>query len=598
MSGRNYDSTRLRSNVDPLELFRRLSSCLGVDFGPVDASWIVSQEMPNLDQSLPEFRDMYLLKEVLRKYPGFDLGIDTRQVALDSFFEGERANAITNDRLFCLESPENPDVMRVFLRASRKVSQVLGEFNWKWFADGLRFGPGATTGVPSDGGVYKKLSGKPHVTSAAYEMAVHLIQSTPSWAYHLMESGNHGALPVRQDVDLVDCVPKNAKTDRTISVQPTLNTMFQLAVAYVMRRKLARWGINLNDQTINQRRALEGSEDGRLATVDLTNASGSITCGLVWQMVGNHPVLDKNDHDPTWYRLFTALRTDRGLLDGEIHNYELFSAMGNGYTFELESLIFWALTTEACEILGVPSDVTVFGDDIVCPREVVPLLEEVFAYSGLSLNSDKSFYDDGPSFRESCGKHYLRGMDVTPFYVTEPLTTVTEVVLLCNNLRRWAAADMVYGVDGRVKPVYDWLLGHLPKRALKTAIPLGDSDDGLVMNFDEASPSTVVDHGPRAVLVRVSDGKFKSVPTSFPSQKIGYRARCVSLKRRLRRPEGPAHLLLWLYSRSYRRFKAITNDKRFSDDNRSTDVLVPTRKQETKYHTRLVTEWNDIGPWL
>jgi hypothetical protein len=85
--------------------------------------------------------------------------------------------------------------------------------------------------------------------------------------------------------------------------------------------------------------------------------------------------------------------------------------MGNGYTFPLETLIFWGLAAACCDR---DSDATVYGDDIIIPSDRFELLAEILRYAGFILNVGKSFHV-GP-FRESCGKDYFKGIDVRPFY--------------------------------------------------------------------------------------------------------------------------------------------------------------------------------------
>jgi hypothetical protein len=92
--------------------------------------------------------------------------------------------------------------------------------------------------------------------------------------------------------------------------------------------------------------------------------------------------------------------------------------MGNGYTFELETLIFVLLSICACDEVGVSSkDVSVYGDDIIIPVEAYDVLKEVLETCGFTINEDKS-YHEGP-FRESCGEDYFRGINVRPFLVRE-----------------------------------------------------------------------------------------------------------------------------------------------------------------------------------
>jgi hypothetical protein len=100
--------------------------------------------------------------------------------------------------------------------------------------------------------------------------------------------------------------------------------------------------------------------------------------------------------------------------------------MGNGFTFPLETLIFWALA--ACCVR--PEDVgkvSVYGDDIIVPTYAYALLTEVLVAAGFLVNSKKSFVD-GP-FRESCGRDYLSGIDIRPSYIKDALSGSTLFVL-------------------------------------------------------------------------------------------------------------------------------------------------------------------------
>jgi hypothetical protein len=90
--------------------------------------------------------------------------------------------------------------------------------------------------------------------------------------------------------------------------------------------------------------------------------------------------------------------------------------MGNSYTFELESLLFFGITWAVCNLLGLPCDqLSVYGDDIIAPAAARTKLQAVLQELGFTVNTEKS-YSDGP-FRESCGKDYFKGFDIRPFYL-------------------------------------------------------------------------------------------------------------------------------------------------------------------------------------
>jgi hypothetical protein len=611
------------SPVDALELVVRLAKALDVeppggDLAAGPERW-TRQPLPSTEISGPRFRDRYLVKEVVRKYPGFDLGVDTTAAAFNSFFEDEALNAATNDRLLT-PSAGNSRASRILHTASCKAMEILGRFSWEKWLGGLRFGPGATTRLArKDASVYGKLSGTPEVSRSALPLARTVMSLMPGWAYgHDYDAGIKEvtlALSVC-DYDLLRCVPKNAWTGRTIGITTDMQIYMQLALGGCMRDAMFKAGINLNDQSINQRAAFQASIDGRRATVDAKSASNSVTSALVWKYLGDHPHCEK--YDPTWFRLLEVLRSTHALVEGtdKLHEYELFSAMGCGFTFELESLIFWTLAYATCEYLGIPPDISVYGDDLIIPVEAMDLLTEVFAYCGFRFNTDKTFSAPEPSFRESCGKHYLRGMDVSPFYVDSMLDSISSIVLLANNITRWSHQGDHR--DGRLLPVWQWVISHLPDWVLLCRIPLGETDDGLIMDFDEAAPS-----------LAFCEGVKRGQPRTF----LGYRCKTFFEGVREMKLSGKAGYVTWLYNQSYTKFSlplprpekeecklwwfgsssnGVSGDfvtlrlgegsDLFHAFNLVMPAVPPTTKNGRKVSIvekrRVVTNWPYLGPWV
>jgi hypothetical protein len=614
-----------------MDLVVRLAKALGVDLascgdGALDPARVTRLPFPPEETSGSQFRDSYLVKEVVRKYPGFDLGVDTTAAAFNSFFEDEAVNASTNDRLLSY-SPENRRASRILHVAACKAMEILGQFSWEKWLGGLRFGPGATTRLArKDASVYGKLSGTPEVSRSALPLARTVMSLMPGWAYgHDYDAGIKEvtlALSVC-DYDLLRCVPKNAWTGRTIGVTTDMQIYMQLALGYCMRCAMYDAGINLNDQTINQRMAYMASITGKQATVDAKSASNSVTSALVWKYFGDHPHSEKCD--PTWFRLLEVLRSTHALVDlpggsSKLHEYELFSAMGCGFTFEVESLVFWTLAWAVCQDLGIPPEISVYGDDLICPVEAMPLLTEVYSYCGFRFNADKTFANPVPGFRESCGKHYLRGMDVSPFYVDTELDSVSSIVLLANNITRWACNGLGSGHrDGRLLPVWSWVVSHLPDWVLHCGIPYGESDDGLIMDFDEVAPSVVY-----------SEGCKRGMPKTF----MGYQCKTFFEGTREMKLAGKPGYVTWLYNQSYTRFTVPPQSPvkemcklwwfgaspvkgepglhvqlrlgEGSDLFRAFD-LVPSRvppktknglKVSISERRRVVTNWPYLGPWV
>jgi hypothetical protein len=548
---------------------------------------IVDRPFPTLDSG---FRDHYLLKEVLRKYPGFDIGVDTREAAISSFLEDERLNAETNERLWKY-NVENPRVSRIFSAASRKAVQLLGRFPWDQFVEGARFGPGATTSLSRlKATVVGKLYGKPDCSSSAWNLAHEYVRLAPLWYWNLTDSGRSSdPIFAVQNADKFAVVPKNCSTGRGIGIGPDMNVTLQLGVGAAMRSKLYLAGININDQSINQRLALQASIDGRDATIDVRSASQSVTRTLVWRMLGDHV---EGTFDPTWYSIMDTLRVTHCLIDGIPHEYELFSAMGNGYTFELETLVFWALAHATCEDLGIRTDVSVYGDDIILPVEAVPLLEEVFQYCGFRLNKAKSFSTTtGPLFRESCGKHYLDGLDVTPFYVDEVLRTPDQIILLANNIKRWSRFNC-YGLDGRLQPLWSWVVSHLHEEIRLCAVPFGEADTGLILDWDEALP---------AVYREVRKCPLGTGIKHFE----GYSMTGLYIESRLVQIPEQQRLVPLLYLKSVRKFSP-KKARTLADRIEATTgypppevVKIPVSlKKSIRFKKRHVYHWTNTGPWI
>jgi len=136
-----------------------------------------------------------------------------------------------------------------------------------------------------------------------------------------------------------------------------------------------------------------------------------------------------------WFRFLNDLRHKSGVLDGEEFLYEKFSAMGNGFTFSLESLIFWAVAKAAVLDAGLvcsKSDIGIFGDDIIVRASASPHVVTALNWAGFMVNTEKSFVT-GP-FKESCGADYFNGNDVRPFYLKRRILSHEDCYFVCNSL--------------------------------------------------------------------------------------------------------------------------------------------------------------------
>lgn len=207
-------------------------------------------------------------------------------------------------------------------------------------------------------------------------------------------------------------VPKTASGPRAISIEEVERQQQQQGQRLLIQkdidagRNVASGFINFKDQGVNRRKVSTAVQDNN-ATIDMSEASDRVTVKLVSWLF-----------PPNVVECLHATRSDYTVLPPEavkppyadtIH-LESFAPMGSAVCFPTEAIVFWCLFT-ACSQLGSNKPVYVYGDDIICNADDVPLIEEVAAWCGFVINTDKS-YAVGP-FRESCGLDQLADWDVT-----------------------------------------------------------------------------------------------------------------------------------------------------------------------------------------
>lgn len=426
------------------------------------------------------FREDWLADNLLRKYPELDVSVDREQAALDKFWEAEEMCGETNLRLLGYSS--DPDVEAVLHIAERKIESLLGAFDWDAAAELFGFSSGASTRLKRRDALSPlKFSSKGeaiHVTRSALPLAVAAVRSSPFWTEVCTKHRGDNPLNWFKVVpgNVLLTVPKNAKTNRTIAKEPCMNMYLQRGIGGLIRKRLKRVGIDLDSQIKNQELCRLGSLYDDLATVDLSAASDSVSVGIVQRL------LPKD-----WFDAIMRTRSAWGTLpNGSLYCYRKVSSMGNGFTFELESLIFWALCSGVLSVSRcLDRRLAIYGDDIVIHRQAVPLLARVFSYCGFLFNEAKSFVS-GP-FRESCGKHYFLGVDVTPFYVRLPVNSVQRMFWLVNSYRRWASRAHGFA-PGYYFKTWKKLVSLIPKRYRRLSVPEGFGDGGVMRDLADAKP--------------------------------------------------------------------------------------------------------------
>lgn len=540
-----------------------------------------------------DFRDDYLAVEMLSKYPYLDVKIDREKVALKKFEAAEKQCSETNQRLqrevYSISSVYTPG--SVFHLARLKIAALLGPFSWDLAEYHFGFGPGSTTSLPrSQGDAYFKFgSSSPHVTKACSVLALSAIQRIPWWYSTLLHNAGESletVVGVPSDLlaeklltivsgNRVTTVPKNAKTDRVIAIEPDMNMFVQKGIGGLIRGKLKRVGVDLDDQTPNQSLAKEASISGAFATLDLSNASDTVSLRLCELLL---------PHD--WMAAIKLCRSPRGVLpDGRLITYQKVSSMGNGFTFELESLLFWAICKSVISLFKpTRTQLVVYGDDLIVSSEVYQTVVWMLEYSGFTVNLEKSF-NTGP-FRESCGKHYFLGVDVTPFYIRDDVKDPSRLIWFANSVRRWARKP-IYGLDERLSKAYYRAVTLLPKVLRQPSIPDGFGDIALIGDFDEVRPLRSK-RFQSWVAVGVGDIR----PTKM-ADGVAYLLR--SLSKLEREPSPQDHInLLFSQAKLCSGFDGIRSKLAGS----ATGVIEHLRRPRWKVVKLSVTRWDSYGPWL
>lgn len=211
-------------------------------------------------------------------------------------------------------------------------------------------------------------------------------------------------------------------------MEASLSLAYQLAVGRAIRSRLREsYGNDLqNGQPKHRQLAQKASLDGSLATIDLSDASNLVARALPELVLPSQ-----------WYELVNSLRAPYVNIDGRTVRLEMFSSMGNGFTFELETLLFQSLARTVCKLMGFRDrldEISVYGDDIIVPTEIAESVLAALTYFGFVPNKRKTFVT-GP-FRESCGGDFFDGVPVRAHYVKILPTEPQHWISLANGLWR------------------------------------------------------------------------------------------------------------------------------------------------------------------
>lgn len=325
----------------------------------------------------------------------------------------------------------------------------------------------------------------------------------PNWRYRYRLDRVDIREPRDEQPVRVVLVPKTLKTPRVIAIEPTCMQFMQqallnLIVPEIERDPLLSDLIGFTDQQPNQLMAREGSESQGLATIDLSEASDRVSNQHVRAMTRRFPHF-------AWG--LDATRSRKADVPGHgVIRLAKFASMGSAVCFPVEAMVFTTIVFMGIQdmlkrpitrrdVKSYSRKVRVYGDDIVVPTDTLPYVIDRLEAFGLKVNRDKTFGTG--KFRESCGRDYYDGLDVTPVRVRhvfpssrKSATEVIAAVSLRNRLYEAGLWKSAAWMDEWLEP----LLGGFYPTVLPSS-PLLGRWSILGYEVQRLSPDT---HSPQA----------------------------------------------------------------------------------------------------
>ena len=330
-----------------------------------------------------------------------------------------------------------------------------------------KHGPGAVAERLSSNGKYQsrywtdRLESVFHVGDFLYPNARHIGEIFEDDGVDFHEPGDE--IPCR-----VISVPKTQKTPRIIAIEPSSVQYVQQGLLEVLMRKIHSsfldGFIGTRSQEPNQLLAQEGSLTRDLATLDLSEASDRVSSKLVRKLVEKHRLSES---------AIFACRSERASVPGfGVIPLSKFASMGSALCFPFEAMVFLTIIflgiekeqghrfTKKSQILEFLGRVRVYGDDLVVPVDYVHTVVDLLEHYGAKVGRPKSFWNG--SFRESCGKEYYAGQDVSIVKVRrvfplrrQQVAEVVSFVELRNQLYFAGNWDTAKWLDGKIEGILD-----------------------------------------------------------------------------------------------------------------------------------------------
>lgn len=337
---------------------------------------------------------------------------------------------------------------KVLQRARGIVKSILGPYDRELHFSKCRFGKRATVGTPFNAS-YLDVKAHPKYTGTYEEW--NLFRTCAQNDAVLTDL--IGQCPEKDTFEFHDTlaltlVPKSYKALRCIMPNTDLGAFFTKGLGVYLEERLRAVRLDIRTlQAKHQYLARIASKNLNLVTADLSSASDSFTFELVARLVPRK-----------WLSALNLGRKRWASYNGSRIKLVSFMTMGVGYTFPLQTLLFYALLKSISELTGKRGIISVYGDDLIYPRGMHSIVVPVFRDLGLMLNPEKTF--SFVNFRESCGGDYYHGCDVRPFQPEGSSQSLNglEYAAFCyklvNGLRaRWVEEEIPSTLDFLYKEI-------------------------------------------------------------------------------------------------------------------------------------------------
>jgi hypothetical protein len=332
----------------------------------------------------------------------------------------------------------------VLRRARSHANRILCGFSPKEVFDSGQFGTKATVGCPAAHAyIDEKLLHRP-ITGSALHLRWFNNDYLPG--DQLLGTILQGAKIGQVQVDRLSQVNVRKKwnIDRGINPNTLIGSLHSSALGRILELALRKEGLdirrlqNRHAKLISQASKDSIERDGYIpfVTADLSNASHSFLSHHLNALLPRE-----------WYNACMTGVIRNIEVGQRVMRLESIMTMGIGFTFPMQTLLFYCILVALQELLCIKGRISVYGDDLIYPRRLHPYVVSIFNEMGFQLNLDKTFVKS--PFRESCGSDWFKGVDVRPFSPEGQSQSLGRVSygafcykLLNGLLRRWDEVEV------------------------------------------------------------------------------------------------------------------------------------------------------------